>query len=61
MNQFGFRKNMSTSDAIYEFIDNLLTSLDNTTQVKGIFADLNKAFDLVKHDILEKNCEHFGI
>lgn len=52
---------MSTSDAIYEFRDNLLTALDNTTQVKGIFADLNKAFDLVKHDIPEKNCEHFGI
>lgn len=46
---------MSTSDAIYEFRDNLLTALDNTTQEKGIFADLSKASDLAKHDILVKN------
>ena len=50
--QFGFRRNYSTTLALIDVIDNIYCSLDNDDTVVGIFLDLQKAFDTVKHDIL---------
>ena len=53
--QYGFRKNMSTSLAILELVENITTSIDDCKSTVGIFIDLKKAFDTVDHDILIKN------
>ena len=52
--QYGFRKNMSTSLAILELVENTTTSIDDCKSTVGIFIDLKKAFDTVDHDILKK-------
>ena len=49
--QFGFRKNHSTSLALVNAIDIVHQSRDNKKMTIGIFRDLIKAFDLVKHNI----------
>ena len=53
--QYGFRKNMSTSLAMLELVENITTSIDDCKSTVGIFIDLKKAFDTVDHDILIKN------
>jgi len=50
--QFGFRRNYSTTLALIDVIDNIYCSLDNDDTAVGIFLDLQKAFDTVKHDIM---------
>ena len=59
--QYGFRKNMSTSLAIFELVENITTSIDDCKFTVGIFIDLKKAFDTVDHDILIKKLDHYGI
>ena len=52
-NLFGFRKNLNTSDAIIEFLDNVYSSLDNKQSTIVVYLDFSKVFDTVNHDILE--------
>ena len=52
--QYGFRSNMSTSQALLELVEEITSSLDSKYSV-GIFIDLKKAFDTIDHDILAKN------
>ena len=59
--QYGFRKNMSTSLAILELVENITTSIDDCKSTVGIFIDLKKAFDTVDHDILIKKLDHYGV
>lgn len=59
-NQYGFRKNKSTNDAIIQFINMLLQNLDKGNKVLGIFVDLSKAFDTVHHGILLEKLERYG-
>ena len=49
--QFCFRKNHSTSLALIDVIDNIYSCLDNNETVVGIYVDLQKAFDIVDHNI----------
>jgi hypothetical protein len=44
--QFGFRHALSTDNASYHLIDNILKALNNKLLVCGIFCDLHKAFVL---------------
>ena len=44
--QYGFRSNMSTSQALLELIEEITSSLDNKKYSVGIFIDLK---GLVKH------------
>ena len=54
-NQFGFRKNNSTSYALMEITEKIKESIDSGKFGCGIFIDLRKAFDTVNHDIMLKN------
>ena len=59
--QYGFRKQMSTSLAIIELVEEISNSLDNHESTVGIFIDLKKALDTVDHGILIENLYHYGI
>lgn len=56
--QFGFRKNSSTTTAIQKFIKEVLVGIENGDYVSGIFLDLQKAFDCVHVDILLDKLEN---
>ena len=60
-NQFGFRKNNSTSFALIQITEKIKETIDKKKYGCGIFIDLRKAFDTVNHDILLKKLEHYGI
>jgi hypothetical protein len=59
--QFGFRQGHSTSLALIEIIDNILSDLEEGKLVAGIYIDLSKAFDTVDHEILLDKLNHYGI
>ena len=54
-NQFGFRKGLSTENAIIHFIDKIYTGLENRQHTVAIFMDLSKAFDVLDHQTLAIN------
>ena len=60
-NQFGFRKNNSTSYALMEITEHIKESIDKGKFGCGIYIDLRKAFDTVNHSILFKKMEHYGV
>ena len=53
-NQFGFRKNNSTTFSLLEITEKIKETIDNKKYGCGIFIDLRKAFDTVNHEILLK-------
>lgn len=60
-NQFGFRSGHSTALAVSLFIERIYDALDENEYAIGLFLDLSKAFDTVKHDILISKLSHYGI
>ena len=52
--QYGFRKNMSTSLAILELVEEITNAIDDCKSTVGVFIDLKKAFDTVDNNILIK-------
>ena len=60
-NQFCFRKNSNTSDAIIEFLDYVYSSLDKKQSTIAEYLDFSKAFDTVNHEILMSKLQHNGI
>ena len=60
-NQFGFRKNNSTTYALIEITEKIKETIDKKKYGCGIFIDLRKAFDTVNHNILLNKLEHYGI
>ena len=59
--QFGFRKNMSMSDAILNTLQYIYDNLDKGYSVVSIFLDLSKAFDCVDHEILLHKLRVYGV
>ncbi len=59
--QYGFRKQMSTSLAKIELVEEITNSLDNHEATVGVFIDLKKAVDTVDHSILIEKLYHYGI
>ena len=50
-NQFGFRSQHSTTQALLLLTDKIQRSIDKGMYCSGIFLDLGKAFDTVNHKI----------
>lgn len=60
-NQFGFRRGLSTQNAIHSLSDTIASLLDINKKPLAIFIDLAKAFDTVSHKLLLKKLEKYGI
>ena len=60
-NQFGFRKNHSTSHAINFSINKILEGINRNKHMLGIFIDLSKAFDTINHDKLLEKLSNYGV
>jgi retron-type reverse transcriptase len=60
-NQYGFRKNHSTSMALTDLYDRLSIAIDKNDYTAGVFIDLSKAFDTLDHSVLLKKLSHYGI
>ena len=61
VNQYGFRKNHSTSLALIDLYDKISGAIDRNETSIGIFLDLSKAFDTMNHNILLDKLEHYRI
>jgi len=59
--QYGFRKNSSTSHAIYDLVENEMSARDTNLSPCAIYLDLQKCFDSVDREILLKELSHYGI
>jgi hypothetical protein len=59
--QYGFQKNLSTDNAVYTLLNEVLIALNNKVKVKGIFCYIEKAFDCVNDDILLQKLEIYGV
>lgn len=59
--QFGFQKDMSTIDAIFEMTDFIGEALDNNDNIITVLLDLSKAFDHVNHDALINILNRYGV
>ena len=59
--QFRFRQNHSTQQAIVMLVDKIRKSLDAGDIVISIFLDLKRAFDTVDHHILLNKLYAYGI
>ncbi len=56
--QYGFRKSKSTETAIFSFLKDVASSIDQNEEPIGIFLDLSNAFD---HNILLSKLPSYGI
>ena len=59
--QYGFRQGHSCEHAISELISAILKNKENNNYTVGLFLDLLKAFDSLKHDTLLEKMELYGI
>lgn len=60
-NQYGFRKNKSTIDALIRIVNDIVDGLEMGGHVALILCDLSKAFDCVDHNTLLNKLENIGI
>lgn len=59
--QFGFTRERSTTDAGIYLINTIFDAWEESRDAVGVFCDLSKAFDCVRHDILIRKLQHYGI
>ena len=59
--QFGFRKGLSTKDAVLSLYNYILDNFENNTKSACLFFDLTRAFDTVDHKLLLDKLGNYGI
>lgn len=59
--QYGFQKGKSTESALLDTKEEILKNMENRTYTIGLFIDLKKAFDTVKHEILISKLHDYGV
>ena len=59
-NQYGFRPDHSTSLALFELTENIRKAIDSGNVVAVVTKDLEKAFDMLSHDILIRKMRYYG-
>ena len=59
--QFGFRQKYSTVHTLISLTESIRKNLDEGNIVCGIFVDLQKAFEIVEHDILLSKLGRYGV
>ena len=60
-NQFGYQKNLSTSDALLSFTEFQYNVLNNLEFSVHVFVDFTNAFDSVDHAILLDTIDIYGV
>lgn len=58
--QFGFQQGRNTSDAMFDFLSQLLQSINKRDAAAAVFFDLSKAFDCVDRGILLQKLAVYG-
>ena len=59
--QFSFQQHYSASYALLNLTATITKALDDSNFARGIFVDLQKAFDTVDHSLLLSKLCHYGI
>lgn len=59
--QYGFRQKRNINMAIHNFVESVITNMDKRLPTVGLFMDMTKAFDHVRHDILLDKLYCYGI
>jgi hypothetical protein len=59
--QYGFRKGMSTQDAIIDLTSDIVDKVDRRSRCLAVFLDLKKAFDTVSTQILIQRLYDIGV
>lgn len=60
-NQFGFRRERGTKDAIHAFVEYVVEHIESGECPVGLFCDLSRAFDCVVHELLLVKAEKYGV
>ena len=60
-NQYGHRRNRSTTIALLDLSQKVSTFLDNKLSALGIFVDPRKALHTIDYGILLKKVEYMGV
>ena len=60
-NQFGFRRQRSTSHAISQLLNQIYTNINRSTITAAIYIDFSKAFNCVQHTTLISKLSEFNI
>jgi len=60
-NQYGFWKGLTSDDAIFKLINEILDTLNKKMKTGSVFCDLQKAFDTVNHKLLLDKLQYYGI
>ena len=60
-NQYGFRKNHSTTHALHAAITRISKVINSKQCSFGVFIHFSKALDTVQHNILLNKLEHYGV
>ena len=59
--QYGFKKNISTAQAVNDTYNKILQNLNKKHTTYAVFLELSKAFDAIDHNILIVNIKFVDV
>ena len=51
--QYGFVQGQSTNEAVFKFVKNIYSAINNNKITRVVFLDIAKAFNCINHDIFD--------